>query len=155
MAQLNAQIDQSSLRRLLKNIDKYGKHIKKQVQQEINFTAGQIRYDAINAAPYKTGNLKKTSYVNYKRNLLGAEIGFNAKYASAVEFGSRPHIIKPKKGKYLKFKIKGQWVQVTSVSHPGTKERPYLMPAFERNSKRMKAEILKIVKNRKKPFRPR
>jgi len=157
MAQLKAQIDQSSLRRLLKNIDKYGEHIKKQVQQEISFTAGQIRYEAIVAAPYKTGNLKKTSYVNYKRNLLGAEIGFNAKYASHVEFGTTAHIIRPKTKKVLAWggKNGGKPTNYAKfVRHPGTKPQPFLMPAFERNSKRMKAEILKIVKNRKKPFRP-
>jgi len=126
MAQLKAQIDQSSLRRLLKNINKYGKHIKKQVQDEITYTAQQIRMESIQAAPYRTGNLKKSAYVNHKRNRLGAEIGHNANYASFVEFGTSKQ-----------------------------REQPYLMPAFERNSKKMKAEILKIVKNRKKPFRPR
>ena len=158
MAQLNAQIDQASLRRLLKNIDKYGKHIKKQVQDEITYTAQEIRAESIAAAPYKTGNLKKSAYVNHKRNRLGAEIGFNAKYASHVEFGTTAHIIRPKTKKVLAWggKNGGKPTNFAKfVRHSGTKPKPFLMPAFERNSKRMKAEILKIVKNRKKPFRPR
>lgn len=123
---ITAQIDQSSLRRLLKNIDKYGQHIKKQVQDEITYTAQEIITESKMRVPKDTRFLMKSGFVNMKRNRLGAVIGHSAHYAPHVEFG-------------------------TVKQRP----QPYLIPAFDRHSRLMKNEILKIVKNRKKPFKHR
>lgn len=46
------------------------------------------------------------------------------KYASALEKGARPHIIRARRERQLRFKTRdGRWRQVTVVSHPGN--RPY------------------------------
>jgi hypothetical protein len=44
-----------------------------------------------------------------------------APYAAILEFGSRPHEIKARKAKYLRFRSRtdGQWRVVKAVSHPG------------------------------------
>ena len=126
MAQITVEIDQQSLRRLLKNIDRYGEHIKKAVQDEITYTAQEIRSESQMRVPVDTGRLKKSAYVNMKRNRLGAVIGHNAHYASFVEFGTSKQV-----------------------------QQPFLVPSFVRQSAFMKAEILKIVKGRKKRFRAR
>ena len=46
-----------------------------------------------------------------------------------VEFGTRAHIIRPKSKKALYWK--GAKRPVKQVSHPGSKAKPYLIPAFE------------------------
>lgn len=49
----------------------------------------------------------------------------NAKsYASAIEFGSRPHIIRPRHAKALRFRGASGIVFARYVNHPGN--RPYL-----------------------------
>lgn len=48
-------------------------------------------------------------------------------YAHMVEFGTKPHIIKPAKKKLLFFG--GQ--SVAEVSHPGMKAQPFMRPAFD------------------------
>lgn len=152
---IKVEIDQSELRKLLKNIDKYGQHIKRQVQNEIVYTAQEIRTESQMRVPVDTSRLKKSAYVNMKRNRLGAEIGYRTKYAAPVEFGSRPHVIRPKNAKVLSWKPKGGGrVFAKVVNHPGTKPRPFLMPAFERQTRLMKVEIKKIITNRKNKFRP-
>jgi hypothetical protein len=49
----------------------------------------------------------------------------NVHYARFVEKGGD---IKPKKGKYLTFKINGEWKKVSSVR---VRPRPFMTPAFE------------------------
>jgi gp27 len=52
-----------------------------------------------------------------------------APYAKFVYFGTRPHVIKPKKMKALANKKSGQ-IFGKSVNHPVTKANPYFEKAF-------------------------
>ena len=54
----------------------------------------------------------------------------NVKYARLVEEGTRPHIIRPKNKKALYWE--GARRPTRSVRHPGSKAKPYLIPAFEK-----------------------
>lgn len=47
----------------------------------------------------------------------------SAKYATPIDTGARPHVIKGKNGGFLHFKTKTGWVRTRSVNHPGN--RPY------------------------------
>ena len=53
----------------------------------------------------------------------------NVKYAVIVEKGSKAHVIRPKNKKALYWK--GATHPVKQVKHPGSKAKPYLIPAFE------------------------
>ena len=54
----------------------------------------------------------------------------NIKYAPMVEYGTKAHIIKAKNKKALYWKSASH--PVKSVRHPGSKAKPYLIPAFEK-----------------------
>lgn len=54
----------------------------------------------------------------------------NTKYALAVHEGTKPHIIRARKGKALKFDVGGRTVYATSVRHPGTRPQPFLSDAL-------------------------
>jgi len=58
------------------------------------------------------------------------EVGTNVKYAAAHQFGAQTKatIIRPRRGKALKFKIGGVTIVRKSVNHPGSKipARPFL-----------------------------
>lgn len=47
-------------------------------------------------------------------------------YAQIVSGGSRPHIIRPRTAKALRFVINGVVVYTRRVNHPGTRPNPYL-----------------------------
>lgn len=83
--------------------------------------------------PVKSGNLRQSLAVQVHSDKV--IIGPNEKlapYAGYVEFGTRPHEIRPKKeGGVLVFNIGGRKVFTRKVSHPGTKPHPYVAPAFE------------------------
>lgn len=91
-----------------------------------------VRYRAKQVAPYKTGKLKEDIQVfDNRADSLSIGVGNTmlVSYAKFVYFGTRPHIIKPKKMKALANKKSGQ-IFGKSVNHPGTKANPYIEKAF-------------------------
>ena len=79
--------------------------------------------------PVRTGRLRQSIAV--RQTSESVTVGPNTEYAGFVEFGTKPHIILPKKGKALAFMVGGQAVVVKKVNHPGTRAQPYVRPAFE------------------------
>ena len=76
----------------------------------------------------KTGNLRR-SVTHKLTSLEGIVHTSNLKYARFVEEGTRSHVIKPKSKKMLYWK--GASHPVKQVNHPGSRAKPYLIPAFE------------------------
>lgn len=91
-----------------------------------------VRYRAKQVAPYKTGKLKEDIQVfDNRADSLSIGVGNTmlVSYAKFVYFGTKPHVIKPKKMKALANKKSGQ-IFGKSVNHPGTKANPYIEKAF-------------------------
>lgn len=114
----------------------------KEMLREVGLTAVA---DAKRIVPRRTGNLGRTirigsmtaSHVEVKAG--GQQ---NVGYAAAVEFGSKPHVIRPKRAKVLawggprtlggRLRSGGRPTHFARfVDHPGTKAQPFLIPAFE------------------------
>jgi len=55
----------------------------------------------------------------------------NVDYAGFVNDGTRPHIIRPRRAKALRFRVGGRIVYARVVNHPGTRARPFLDRALE------------------------
>lgn len=72
-----------------------------------------------------TGQLEQS--IGWHGNNNGTATVFaNAKYAPFVEFGTRPHVIRPKPGRNgLRFSIGGRFIVRRSVNHPGSKPYPF------------------------------
>jgi hypothetical protein len=74
------------------------------------------------------------------RGAMGALVN-DTPYAKFVEYGTRPHRIYPKNGRYLKFNagtpsvhgfdLSSETVFARFVNHPGTKPLPFMRPAFD------------------------
>ncbi|MDZ4373558.1 MAG: HK97-gp10 family putative phage morphogenesis protein [Phenylobacterium sp.] len=62
--------------------------------------------------------------------------------AMIQEFGSAPHVIKPRRKPKLGFSVPGDSVVVSEVQHPGHPAQPYMRPAWEQH-KRGALEIVK------------
>lgn len=77
----------------------------------------------------KTGHLRR-GIANTRRGMTATVHTSNIVYAIGVEKGTRPHVIRPKNGKALYWK--GAAHPVKKVNHPGSKPKPYLIPAFEK-----------------------
>ena len=67
----------------------------------------------------------------------------NLKYAPAVEFGTRAHIIRAKNKKALYWK--GATHPVKQVNHPGSRAKPYLIPAFEKEKDQFLERLKEVI----------
>lgn len=98
--------------------------------------------EAQKLVPRKTGNLARSIHPG-SVSKTEAQVIASANYAGYVEKGTKPHIIRPKKGKALRWPAKGAAVRLsgratvatqragnfafaTLVHHPGTKPQPFL-----------------------------
>ena len=89
--------------------------------------------------PRKTGNLGRSIVVGRVTDTY-AETVATANYAAYVELGTRPHVIRPRNKKVLRFAPRGSGrlsgsprsggsvVFARRVNHPGTKPKPYMVP---------------------------
>lgn len=91
--------------------------------------ANQARADV----PVRTGHLGQTigeGPITFTgpRTVHGS-VHATADYALYVHEGTRPHLIRPKRAKALRFNIGGRTVFARLVRHPGTRARPFLRNA--------------------------
>ncbi len=129
----------------------------KAVQRTPKIMLGRLALKAVaeqkRLVPRKTGNLGRTIHLGRVTERY-AETVADAKYAAAVEYGTRDHDITAKKGKALRFantkggarttlggrvragsmrKLgQGAFVFRQKVHHPGTKAQPFMRPGAEK-----------------------
>lgn len=105
----------------------------KKIQKVLKNSAMTIQKDAMsnltNNGSVKTGHLRR-GITNFRRGMTATVHTSNIKYASMVEKGTKAHIIRPKNKKALYWK--GASHPVKQVNHPGSKAKPYLIPAFDK-----------------------
>jgi len=80
-------------------------------------------------APYRTGRLVR-SIIMRRRGPIHYVIGTPVEYAPYIEFGTRPHIIEPRRAKALRFIVHHEIVFARRVQHPGTKPRRFFARAL-------------------------
>lgn len=102
-------------------------------QQVLIQSANQILAEMEALVPVDTGKLRTSLRIKVDPDRV--TIGPNediANYGGYVEFGTKPHTIRPKTpGGVLVFKMNGRTVYTKKVRHPGTKAQPFVRPAFE------------------------
>lgn len=83
--------------------------------------------------PVDTGNLRAHNQMLPTRRTatkVTSGVENRAQYAAAVHDGARPHTIRARRKKALRFRIGGKTVIVRSVRHPGNRARPWLTRAL-------------------------
>jgi HK97 gp10 family phage protein len=98
------------------------------LQNALLAAAQPIRNDAQERAPVLTTNLRRsiaTEPFEKTSQRVSVLVGTDEKYAAIHEYGGE---IVPRNGRYLTFKIAGEWVRTTRVVIPA---RPYLRPAYD------------------------
>lgn len=102
-------------------------------------TATQARVDV----PVDTGNLGRSIGEGPTTIegpfTVGGSVHATAHYAAPVHEGARPHIIRPKNAKALRFEVDGRVVFARLVRHPGNRARPFLRNAGMRVAAEMAA----------------
>ena len=141
------KIDTSEIDKFVIDLKGMSKELRSDVQKVLknsgfNIEARAKRNLSSNGS-VKTGHLRNGIATNVG-NLEVTVHTSNIKYARIVEEGSRPHTIRAKGKKALYWK--GARHPVKSVRHPGSKAKPYLIPAFEKEKEVIIKDIEKIIK---------
>lgn len=98
-------------------------------------------------APKKTGRLMR-SIQKHRVGGFGYKVSAGAPYAAYMEFGTRAHIIVPRRARALHFFTKtGEEVFTTRVHHPGTKPFAYMRRAVEEVMRRLSALVMRNVRD--------
>lgn len=114
--------------------------IKKYIQNQLDKAGPRIALALLEEiqieAPVDTGRLRSSLKIIYRNKIL---IISGVDYILHIEFGTKPHIIRPKTKKSLKFEVgkkarlgrkegpdKALVVFAKEVKHPGTKPNPFI-----------------------------
>lgn len=119
----------------------------------LKIAAGMAAEDAVKIAKTdhdykdKTGLLTNSIVVDgvygaFKSNDLHAIIGAGADYALYVEKGTKPHKIKPKHRKKLRWAIEGGFMFAKEVQHPGTQGTRFLENAADAVTPKLAQEYI-------------
>lgn len=99
----------------------------------VQATAYSTLHYAQRTVAVDTGKTRASGKVRMRNsaNIVSGTISFKGA-AVWLEYGTGPHIIKPRTGRVLKFRGRDGTVYTALVHHPGTSPRPFLRPAMLR-----------------------
>jgi hypothetical protein len=103
-------------------MEAYGKELADALKEEVPVRTGalrdSIRYEVLNQG--RRDVVLRVDMGNKKRPDV---------VVKSMNFGSLPHVIRPKRRKFLRFQWKGKTVFAKSVNHPGTTRDPFIYRA--------------------------
>ena len=141
------KVDTSEIDKFAIDLKGMSKELRSDVQKVLKNSGFNIEARAkrnlLSNGSVKTGHLRNGIATNVG-NLEVTVHTSNIKYARMVEEGTRPHTIRAKGKKALYWK--GARHPIKSVRHPGSKAKPYLIPAFEKEKEVIIKDIEKIIK---------
>ena len=133
----NFSIKINGLDDLIKDAEQVGRDMPKKLKQAMVASTTMVQNAAkkkrIGSFKNQTGDLRRS----IARRVEGAHRGIvftDMKYAPYVEFGTKPHVIRPKTKKMLAFRVGGKMVFARKVNHPGTRAYNYMKDAFNEST---------------------
>ena len=141
------KIDTSEIDKFVIDLKDTSENVRSDVQKVLKKSGFNIEAKAklniTNNGSVKTGHLRRGVTTDIGNMEVTVHTS-NIKYARGVEEGTRPHIIRAKNKKALYWK--GAKHPVKSVRHPGSRAKPFLIPAFEKEKEVIMKDLEKIVK---------
>ena len=141
------KIDTSEIDKFVIDLKDTSENIRSDVQKVLKKSGFNIEARAkrniSNNGSVKTGHLRRGITTDVGNMEVTVHTS-NIKYARGVEEGTRPHTIRAKNKKALYWK--GAKHPVKSVRHPGSKAKPFLIPAFEKEKEVIIKDLEKVIK---------
>ena len=141
------KIDTSEVDKFVIDLKDASENIRSDVQKVLKNAGFNIEARAkrniTNNGSVKTGHLRRGITTDVGNMEVTVHTS-NIKYARGVEEGTRSHTIKAKNKKALYWK--GAKHPVKSVRHPGSKAKPFLIPAFEKEKEVIIKDLEKVIK---------
>ena len=141
------KFDTSEIDKFVIDLKGTSEDIRSDVQKVIKKAGFNIERNAkqniANNGSVKTGHLRRGITTDVGNMEVTVHTS-NIKYARGVEEGTRPHTIRAKNKKALYWK--GAKHPVKSVRHPGSRAKPFLIPAFEKEKEVIIKDLEKVIK---------
>ena len=141
------KIDTSEIDKFVIDLKDASENIRSDVQKVLKNAGFNIEARAkrniTNNGSVKTGHLRRGITTDVGNMEVTVHTS-NIKYARGVEEGTRPHTIRAKNKKALYWK--GAKHPVKSVRHPGSRAKPFLIPAFEKEKEVIIKDLEKVIK---------
>ena len=141
------KVDVNDLNKFSVKILKLSQEAEENVKKVVKNSAFKIQKEAIsNLTKNKsvaTGHLRRAVSTDIK-GLEATVHTSNVKYAIMVEKGTKAHLIKPKNKKMLYWKGASHPVRI--VRHPGSRAKPFLEPAFEKEKDQFLEKLKEVIK---------
>jgi hypothetical protein len=119
---VEVRVDQDAIRRLLRA---RGGRARRKLQQKVD----RVARIAEAQAPGSMGDYIETDIQEGPRGLQGVIICTHPKVRLVLD-GTRPHLIRPRHKRYLRFEVAGDVVFTKLVRHPGTRPNNFLARAL-------------------------
>lgn len=119
------------------------------IQQQIVKSGLIIETNAKKTAPSDTGRLRSSIQTEIKNKGFTAQVFSDVEYAVHVEYGTKAHFPPPSalKGWARRHNMPGmEFIIARSINRRGTKARPFLFPAFEKEKQPFINGIKDILK---------
>ena len=127
-----AELSEKSRDNVQKAIKKSAFNIESQAKKNLASNKSVVTGHLRRSIATKMGDLEATIHTS------------NVKYAVIVEKGSKAHVIRPKNKKALYWE--GAKFPVKQVKHPGSKAKPFLIPAFESEKDKFIENLKEAIK---------
>ena len=141
------KIDTSEIDKFVIDLKDASENIRSDIQKVLKKSGFNIEAKAklniTNNGSIKTGHLRRGITTDVGNMEVTVHTS-NIKYARGVEEGTRPHTIRAKNKKALYWK--GAKHPVKSVRHPGSRAKPFLIPAFEKEKEVLIRDLEKVIK---------
>lgn len=141
------KIDTSEIDKFVIDLKDASENIRSDVQKVLKKSGFNIEAKAklniTNNGSVKTGHLRRGITTDVGNMEVTVHTS-NIKYARGVEEGTKPHTIRAKNKKALYWK--GAKHPVKSVRHPGSRAKPFLIPAFEKEKEVIIKDLEKVIK---------
>ena len=135
-------------------LNKFSVEIPKLYEKNEALVRQTVKNSAFNIQKNAKSNLTKNKSVDtghLRRGIstdirgLGATIHTsNIKYAPGVEYGTKAHIIRAKNKRFLYWE--GAKHPIKQVNHPGSKAKPFLIPAFNQEKDQFLEKLKEVIK---------
>ena len=140
------KVDTSEIDKFVIDLKDTSENIRSDVQKVLKKSGLNIEARAkgniTNNGSVKTGHLRRGITTDIGNMEVTVHTS-NIKYARGVEEGTRPHTIRAKNKKALYWK--GAKHPVKQVNHPGSKAKPYLIPAFNQEKDQFLEKLKEVI----------
>lgn len=101
--------------------------LERKAEQTAQRVAAEWANELRRTNPVATGNMRNntTTRVSKSGPRVRVEATIDTDYARYVAEGTRPHVIRPRRARALRFTTGGRVVYAAKVNHPGTRPIPW------------------------------